>query len=74
MSIGVLAPKTASRSEPDQMPDYFPASKLQNESLSPKRFDLRSAAPFINLSRKQLAVLIEGLWLTSSSLLEANSN
>jgi site-specific recombinase XerD len=34
----------------DQMPDYFPAQKLQDESLAPKRFDPRSAAPFVNKS------------------------
>src|SRR4051794_11448318 len=32
------------------MPDHFLPQKLQEASLAPKRFDPRSAAPFINKS------------------------
>lgn len=32
------------------MPDYFPSHSPRDESLAPKRFDLRTAAPFINKS------------------------
>lgn len=32
------------------MPDYFPVLKTQGEGLAPKRFDPRSAAPFVNKS------------------------
>ena len=34
----------------DQMPDYFPEQKTEDKSLAPKRFDPRTAAPFINKS------------------------
>ena len=32
------------------MPDHYLASSLQNQSLTPKRFDPRTATPFVNKS------------------------